>query len=124
MPVDLIFSYSREQAITDGILLDVTNTAQEAGIKYPVAITSALWDTLVKPSPELEAQGQSFDGRLWDLLFIFSYYARSTTGSIIIYECLFQMTQSEEPELHKIKAIIGPGDTIDPVITIMLPDED
>jgi hypothetical protein len=124
MPVDVIYSYSRKQAIADGVLVDVTKVAQEAGIKYPVAVTSALWASLIKPSPELEVQGQSFEGRLWDLLFMFAFYAQTATSSTLIYECLFQMYPSKEPELHKIKAVIGPGDTLDPVITIMFPEED
>lgn len=124
MQADLIYSYTRKQAIADGVLVDVSKVAQEAGIKYPVAVTSTLWESLIKPTPELEAQGQSFDGRLWDLLFMFAFYARAATNSILIYECLFQMQPSEEPELRKIKAVIGPGDTTDPVITIMLPEED
>ena len=124
MQADLIYSYSRKQAIKDGVLIDVSKVAQEAGIKYPVAVTSALWESLIKPTSELKAQGHSFDGRLWDLLFMFAFYARSANRCTLIYECLFQMAPSREPKLHKIKAVIGPGDTLDPVITIMLPEED
>jgi len=125
MPADLIYSYTRKQAIADGVLIEVPlSTSKEAGIRYPVAITSALWESLIKPTPELEAQGQSFEGRVWDLVFMFALYARTATSSTLIYECLFQMNPSKEPELHKIKAVIGPGDTSDPVITIMLPEED
>lgn len=34
-----IFSYSRKQAIADGVLVDVSEMAREAGFKYPVAVT-------------------------------------------------------------------------------------
>src|ERR1019366_7436165 len=37
---DVIYSYTRKQAIEDGVLVDITEMAKEAGIKYPVAITS------------------------------------------------------------------------------------
>ncbi len=37
-----IYCYTRRQAIEDGILIDVTITAQEAGFIWPVAITSAI----------------------------------------------------------------------------------
>jgi len=33
--------YTRKQAISDGVLVDVTDMAKEAGIKYPVALTAA-----------------------------------------------------------------------------------
>ena len=34
---------SRAQAIEDGVLVDVSDIAKEAGFRYPVALTSALW---------------------------------------------------------------------------------
>src|SRR5690606_22501667 len=33
--MDIIFAYTRAQAIADGVLIDVSNTAREAGIKFP-----------------------------------------------------------------------------------------
>jgi hypothetical protein len=38
---DLIHSYSRAEAIADGVLVDVTPVAREAGIRFPVALTRA-----------------------------------------------------------------------------------
>ena len=43
----VISVYTRAQAIEDGILVDVSETAREAGFKIPVAITRAVWDRLV-----------------------------------------------------------------------------
>ena len=40
---DLIYSYSRAQAIDDGILVDVSAHARDLGIRYPVAVTATLW---------------------------------------------------------------------------------
>ena len=37
----VISCYSRAQAIEDGVLVDVTNMAREAGFKWPVALTHA-----------------------------------------------------------------------------------
>jgi hypothetical protein len=34
---ELIHSYSRAQAIADGVLIDVSETAKEVGIVFPVA---------------------------------------------------------------------------------------
>ena len=39
---EIIFSYTRAQAIADRVLVDVTPTALEAGFRFPVAATSAL----------------------------------------------------------------------------------
>jgi hypothetical protein len=38
---DLISAYSRSEALADGLLVDVTETAREAGFLYPVALTRA-----------------------------------------------------------------------------------
>ncbi len=32
----VIYSYTRAQAVADGVQVEVTKTAQEAGIKFPV----------------------------------------------------------------------------------------
>ena len=40
----VIFAYTRAQAIEDGILVDVSETAREAGFRIPVAITRTVWD--------------------------------------------------------------------------------
>jgi type I site-specific restriction endonuclease len=39
---EVIFSYTRAQAIADRVLIDVTPTALEAGFRFPVATTAAL----------------------------------------------------------------------------------
>ena len=39
---EVIFSYTRAQAIEGGVLIDVTPTALEAGFRFPVAATAAL----------------------------------------------------------------------------------
>ena len=36
---NVISTYTRAQAIEDGVLVDVGSTAQEAGFKWPVALT-------------------------------------------------------------------------------------
>ena len=37
-------AYTRAQAIADGILVDVSETAREAGFNIPVALTRTVWD--------------------------------------------------------------------------------
>jgi hypothetical protein len=43
---EVIFSYSRKQAIEDGVLVDLTSLARDAGIKFPVAVTRAVFELL------------------------------------------------------------------------------
>ena len=74
-PEDLIYSYSREQAIEDGVLVDVSETAREAGIKYPTALTARVWAEVVNPNEQRKDWGQDLKGRLWDVLFMFAHSA-------------------------------------------------
>ncbi|MDE2205458.1 MAG: hypothetical protein KGK12_02325, partial [Armatimonadetes bacterium] len=40
---NVIYSYTRREALEDGVLIDVSKMAAEAGFRYPVALTAALW---------------------------------------------------------------------------------
>ena len=68
---DVIDQYTRAQAIDDGFLIDVTETAREAGISFPTALTSAVWAQCVTV-PE-KAAWQDERGRLWDVLTMLRY---------------------------------------------------
>ena len=71
----VIFAYTRAQAIADGVLVDVTDTAREAGFKIPVAVTRTVWDRIVA-LPDGYKGVQDESGRLWDVLWMASVYAR------------------------------------------------
>jgi len=120
---DLICTYSRAQALEDGFLIDPGEIAKEAGIKYPVAITSGLWHGYIVPDEKSESAGQSLEGRLWDLLCMFMHAARRTSDSLLHFKVVFLIKGKEQRHVL-VKAVCGPGDTPEPVITIMLPDED
>lgn len=118
---DVIYSYTRAQAIEDGVLVDVTETAREAGFKYPVAVTQALWADIVVPSDHSRREGQSEAGRLWDVLWMATRSA-GQGGPEIRYSIIVR--EGGRSTHRELKAICGPGDTAEPVVTIMLPDED
>ena len=121
---ELIHRYSRKQAIEDGTLIDVSETAREAGIKYPVALTAAVHESYVLIPPGVTAQDES--GRLWDILFLLHVAikrAPDSEGDTILYT-LFVRNDDTAPRAVKLKAIVHPGDSGEPVITVMLPQED
>ena len=68
---DVIYQYTRAQAIEDGILVDVTETAKEAGVTFPTTLTTAVWADCVAV-PE-KAPWQDEMGRLWDVLTMLRY---------------------------------------------------
>ncbi|MDO8282671.1 MAG: hypothetical protein Q7U10_08665 [Thermodesulfovibrionia bacterium] len=119
----VISVYTREQAIEDGFLVDVSTTAKEAGFRYPVAVTRAVWDTYIVPDEKARAWGQGEDGRLWDTLWMLMWEIRQGGESEILYKLYFVMKEKQR-RLVTLKAVCGPGDDGEPVITIMLPEED
>lgn len=66
----IIFRYTRADALADGVLIDITPTAQSYGFKLPFAISDALYHGYLMPSEGLEGQGQSLGGRMHYLLTI------------------------------------------------------
>lgn len=66
---DHIHVYTRQQALEDGLLFDVSEIAREAGHPYPTAITLAL-HTRLTPNDFEKAMGQDYEGRLWDVLWL------------------------------------------------------
>ncbi len=117
----VIYSYTRAQASEDGVLVDVTEMAKEAGFKYPVALTAAVWGDYVCVPEGVECQDE--EGRLWDILKMLSFAIRKDdAGSEVSFS--LNVNNSGAPEPVYLKSVCGPGDDAEPVITIMAPHED
>jgi hypothetical protein len=121
---DLIHRYTRAQALADGVLVDVSPVAREAGITYPTALTRAVWENYVKVSPGVTCQDES--GRLWDLVRMLACAVRGGAGGPLVRFALRVRNDNRErtPPLVCLKALCGPGDHGEPVVTIMMPEED
>lgn len=127
---DVIYAYTRDQAIKDGVLVDVSQVAQEAGFVFPVAVTRRVWDEIITPPVSVKELGQSEGGRLWDVLWMLRVAIKKdkTQGSHIRYQLIVQNDfehDLEDPRyLVTLKSLCHGGDDREPVITIMMPDED
>ncbi len=55
---------TREQAIEDGVLVDVTEAAKQSGFKMPVVLTAPLWSVCQDEAPGPDAAVE----RVWDVL--------------------------------------------------------
>ena len=126
----VVASYSRAQAIEDGVLIDVTAMAREAGFKWPVALTHTAWcDCVAWTERDNRFQvHQDESGRLWDVLFMAFYAIRTATapGDRLLFS-LYRVPKdghSTEAGEVSLKLMVGPGDTGEPVVTIMLLNED
>jgi hypothetical protein len=117
--------YTRRQAIQDGVLVDVTAAAAEAGIACPVAITRAVWARYVVPDDYSRMLGQSEQGRLWDIVFLL-WHAALRVGpqrNQLHLPVAFVM-HGDRTEMVILKAVAGGGDHGEWVLTVMMPDED
>ena len=120
---DLIYRYTRAQAVADGVLIDVSAVAREAGIAYPVALTRAAWERCVTVPPGVECQDEA--GRLWDVLWLLRCAVGRSDGPEVRFGVHVRDDNREgTPPLVRLKAVCGPGDQGEPVITVMLPEED
>lgn len=126
----VIHSYTRAQALNDGVVIDHTELAAEAGIKWPVALTTgAQADAITWTRGDA---GQDETGRAWD---VFNQCRRALTGQgnrsvksgeRIPFQVLRVPNQGrgQQPRLTTLHAVVGPDDHGKPCITIMTPDED
>ena len=116
---ELIYSYSRAQALADGMLVDVSERAKRAGIKYPTACTHGVWSLIdCLPASDTDTlAGIVRDVRTEEVLSAMLAAIRrgGTRGT-------------DRVEFAALGANLwahcGPGDTAEPVITIMLEGED
>lgn len=128
-PNPIVFTNPRAMAIRDGVLLDVTPLAREAGFQIPVALTVGLWATY--GAHDKTPAGDQ--GTVWDLLWMLRCAAigilpakleRHPHGETLWFELELTPHGKTQPELVLLKAISGGGDDGEPVLTVLLPHED
>jgi len=122
---EVIYAYTRKQALADGFQVEVSKTAQEAGIRLPVFITRTAFDAYVTVPPNVSGQDEA--GRLWDVVWMLRFAIRKAAqGQSRLPFALYVRNDNRAPRLVKLVAMCGALDIDDPQpsITIMLPDED
>jgi len=124
---EAISTYTRKQAIEDGVLVDISEMAAEAGFNCPVAITRAAWADCVEwtEADSNRQTTQDESGRLWDVLWMAKLAARRG-GSKTTYQ-FYRVPRGGrgiKPRLTALKMTAGPGDDGELVITIMMRNED
>ena len=122
MKDNIVFSYTREMALLDGVLIDISEIAEDAGFKVPVAVTEALYNGYLVPEMSPENVGQSTTGRIWDMLILMHLACRGSSKPQVSFKV--RMLMKDGPEMVEMKSLIGPGDRGEPVITVMLHYED
>jgi hypothetical protein len=108
-----------------GRLIDVLPTAREVGFKYPVALTAAAWVKCVLVPSDVLCQDEA--GRLWDVLTMLRFAIRDQRGDkseVRFGVCVRNDNREGTPPTVRLKALCGPGDQGEPVVTVLMSDED
>jgi hypothetical protein len=116
---EVIYSYTRAHAIEDGVLVDVTDMAKEAGFTCNTVVTQKLWAD-INSIPE-KFSHESVDGRLWDVLWMARMTARAKDNrgkSRIKYQLVMHNLEPFHDQLMDLVLDVGPGDQGEIVVTI------
>jgi hypothetical protein len=121
----IVYSYTRSQAIADGLQVEVTKVAAEAGIRFPVFLTRTVYDLFVTVPDGVTGQDEA--GRLWDIVWMLRFaIIRARPSCDRLPVALYVRNDNTRSRLVKLVAQCGPLDIDDPApaITVMMPDED
>lgn len=120
-----IHAYSREQAIDDGFLVDLMQDEMTSvckqHYKFPIACTIAVFEVMQK-AVENPRYCNSYAGILHDMLWMSRCMGRKLNESTVIFRVIIQ--GAGRSKYHDFKLVVGPGDAGEPVITLMMPNED
>jgi hypothetical protein len=122
---EVIYAYTRAQAVADGFQVEVTATAKEAGILFPVFLTRAVYDAYVTVPPGVAGQDEA--GRLWDILHMLRFAIhKAQPDQDRLYFALYVRNDNRRPRLVKLIATCGALDIDNPraAITVMTPGEE
>lgn len=119
---DVISSYSRTQAIEDGFLVDLSNNEViKQNFKFPVTATAAVWqiiDRAIKNRRYLN----DLNGIISDICWMSKVNGRKLSESARLFQVIVR--GAGRKSTYAMKIVCGPGDSLEPVLTIMMADED
>jgi hypothetical protein len=121
---EVISSYSRAQAIDDGVLVDLSAVAPEVcgqHFKVPVACTAEVWG-IIDRAVKNRKRCNDLNGVVHDMLWMSKVMKRDVDPTTRIFRV--KITGAGRRSVYDFKMVCGPGDNAEPVMTIMLPEED
>lgn len=111
---EVISRYTRAQAISDGVLFDVSDSEAAGLFKYPAAITAALSSALSRGAGN---EAATFNARLWDVFYMMRNEARNCSDSDLFFSV------KVGSRVLELWGNCGPGDDPAPVLTIGFPED-
>ena len=123
---EIIHSYTRQQAIADGVLVDLSSSFpnETRMFKWNVCCTDTVWNIIERAS---EADGCEVAVYVWDVCYMactMIQHAKNAGQQELFFKvCLPLRERGTE---RRLKLVCGPTsfDDPSPCLTIMLPGED
>lgn len=121
---EIIHSYTRQQAIADGVLVDLSSAFpnETRMFKWNVCCTDTVWNLIERAA---EADGAEVAVYVWDVCYMACHMAKVVSQSS---ELFFKVSLPlrESGTERRLKMVCGPSNFDDPspCLTIMLPEED
>lgn len=128
---DVVFGFTRRQALADGVLVDVTGQASQAemhgGFLAPVAVTAALWAAIEAIPPSLAGIADA-RGRLHDVLWMAALAVRRVRheprdGGPSVTFAVHLPTAGTRKRTQRLRVEVGPDDDGAPCVTIGFPED-
>ena len=129
--MEVIDRYSREDAIGDGMLVDISEEPEtkEAGFRVPICLTASVYGYVTVPE-KLEGS-QDFKSRLWDTVRMAAASSRKmkATGAtergmrIVTFRVIYQMEKGVEGDSRPIEVELWLVFNASEGFTIMLPSD-
>lgn len=119
----VIYRITRQNLLETGSLIDVSKMARVVGFAWPVAITKGV-QAQIASIPHVLIGIASERGRLWDVLSLAlgAIQRADPDGNELHFKVL--LPTEETIGFKEFKLVFGPGDEGEPVMTLLLPDED
>lgn len=113
----------RDAAIQAGILIDVTPTALQLGITFPVTMTRKLWE--MGQTMDRSLSEEDHTKRLRDILMAFRLRLASLTtlSPLLDFPALLTLPPNQVPQPVPLFALIQPDPTHQAQVTLLLPNE-
>jgi len=128
--MNIISSYSRADAIEDGVLIDAMigdfESVSRQHYKYPVAMTAGVF-AIIEKAVNTKKYCNDYAGIWHDILHMAKQgrdIAGGTGKEIVVYIQRFHNNPFHAQNKETFHILCGPGDNAEPVLTVMLPNED
>lgn len=123
---DVIYSYTRAQAIEDGVLVEVTGELAKIArqhYKYPFAMTAEV-HSIIQQAVDNPKTCNDYNGVWADIIWMSRCNVLNRPNNrTILFSVLITGTDKED-DVYKFKLVCVPSDDASPCMTLMLPEQD